>query len=106
MNYRYMRTLLMFDLPVETVQNRRDYRKFVKFIMGMGFVRMQKSVFSKLTINEHAVSVEKNKVADNLPHDGMISWLTITEKQFQEIDNLLGDPTVPVEMSDKRYLEI
>lgn len=30
MSYRFMRILVMFDLPTETSEERRDYRKFRK----------------------------------------------------------------------------
>ncbi len=31
MSYRYMRMLLMFDMPTETADEKKAYRKFRKF---------------------------------------------------------------------------
>ena len=32
MSYRFMRVLVMFDLPTETSENRRNYTKFRKYL--------------------------------------------------------------------------
>ena len=34
MSYRYMRMILMFDMPTETVEERKAYRKFRKFLLS------------------------------------------------------------------------
>ena len=41
MDYKIMRMLCMFDLPVETEEERRAYRIFRKNLMQEGFVMMQ-----------------------------------------------------------------
>ena len=38
---RFMRILLFFDLPTETNKDKREYRKFVKFLISEGFIRIQ-----------------------------------------------------------------
>ena len=51
-NYRYMRSILMFDLPTLTAKQRRDYRQFVKLIKKIGFIMFQESIYVKLSVNE------------------------------------------------------
>lgn len=53
--YRYMRSILMFDLPVLTATDRKNYRQFVKFLKQSGFIMFQESVYIKLSINESNV---------------------------------------------------
>ena len=36
MSYRFMRILVFFDLPTETLEDRRNYRHFRKFLMSSG----------------------------------------------------------------------
>ena len=36
-----MRVLVMFDLPTETAENRRNYTKFRKYLIKSGFMMMQ-----------------------------------------------------------------
>ena len=44
MSYRYMRTLLFFDLPTYTQTDRRNYRKFIKLLKTNGCYMLQESV--------------------------------------------------------------
>ena len=62
MNYRYMRVLVMFDLPVLTSKNMRDYRKFRKYLIRSGFLMLQESVYCKLAPN----SVAADSIIDNI----------------------------------------
>lgn len=43
-----MRIIVMFDLPVETAKNRKDYVTFRKFLIKSGFLMMQESIYCKL----------------------------------------------------------
>lgn len=96
----------MFDLPVETKAERKAYTKFVKFLGKEGFVMFQKSVYVKLSINEASVTLLEKTIRNNLPKDGVISMLTITEKQFNEIVVLLGEFSSDVVISTDRVLDL
>jgi len=96
----------MFDLPVETSSERKSYRHFVKFLKGDGFVMMQKSVYTKLLVNNHSEDQERKMITSNVPSNGLVSMLTITEKQFQTIENIIGDFSKVYLNSDERYIEI
>ena len=50
MSYRFMRVLVMFDLPTETAENRRNYTKFRKYLIKSGFMMMQQSVYVRLAL--------------------------------------------------------
>ena len=101
-----MRTILMFDLPMETSAERKQYRKFLKFIKSQGFIMMQKSVYVKLNINNSGLDSQKKLINQNLPPNGFISILNITEKQFQTIENLIGESMSLVLDDDQRYIEL
>ncbi len=101
-----MRLILFFDLPVETSVNRRDYRNFVKDIKKLGFYMIQESVYVKLGIDLRSVQSSIEKIKRILPHKGNISVLTITEKQFTDIDILLGEMKTDVVDSDERIVEL
>ncbi len=106
MNFRFMRTLLFFDLPVETSTQRKDYRKFVKEIISLGFYRLQESVFVKLSIDMQGVLATTAKLKGLLPKEGNIITLSITEKQFSSMSFLLGECDCDVELSDDRLIEL
>lgn len=46
-----MRIMVLFDLPVLTEKQRRDYREFRKYLLKAGFFMMQESVYCKLVQN-------------------------------------------------------
>ena len=48
MSYRFMRVLVLFDLPVLTGDQRREYARFRKFLLKSGFLMLQESVYCKL----------------------------------------------------------
>ncbi len=105
MNFRFMRLLLFFDLPMETSKNRADYGRFRKFLVKNGFIMMQKSVYSRLVVNNVVSASVKQKVAKNLPPEGVVEMLEVTENQFSRIDYLVGEKQSLVEESMDRVVE-
>ena len=101
-----MRLLLFFDLPMETSKNRRDYSVFHKFLIKNGFIMMQKSVYSKLVVNGVTSQAVKDRVKKNLPPEGIVEMLEVTENQFSKIDYLIGENQSYVEESMNRVVEI
>lgn len=106
MNSRFMRLLIFFDLPVETSKDRKEYAAFHKFLVKNGFIMMQKSVYSKLVINNVTSEAVKNKVTANLPPSGTVELLEVTENQFSRIDYLVGEKQTLVEESTDRLVEV
>ena len=106
MSYRYMRTILFFDLPTLTSKNRKDYRSFVKLLIKLGFYRIQESVFVKMSITPQSAEACVRFIDANKPIEGSIMLLTVTENQFANLDILLGDVSSDVETSDKRVIII
>lgn len=101
-----MRTILFFDLPAVTKTDHRQYAKFIKFIKSKGFVMLQESVYSKLSLNESVVDSTLKEIKCNLPKDGVISVLTITEKQFASIEHLLGEINIDVVVNDEKVIKL
>ena len=48
MNNRFMRVIVMFDLPVITEKEKKIATKFRKFLLDEGFIMMQYSVYSRI----------------------------------------------------------
>lgn len=85
-----MRMIVFFDLPVETALDRKNYSKFRKFLINEGFIMMQESVYTKLTLNNSVTESVKLKLGKNKPPKGLVQMLVITEKQFASIDFIVG----------------
>ena len=86
-----MRIIVFFDLPMETAKQRKVYSNFRKFLVNEGFIMMQKSVYTKLALNQSIVNSEREKIIRNKPKKGIVQMLTITEKQFSSIEYIVGE---------------
>ena len=104
MSYRYMRMILMFDMPVETAEERKAYRKFRKFLIKEGFIMHQFSVYSKLLLNSSANNAMLERLKVNNPKKGSITLLTVTEKQFSRMIYLNGEKDTSIANSDARLV--
>lgn len=91
MEARYMRMMLMFDLPIKTKIDRRNYRKFRKYIMESGFAMMQKSIYTKIVLNPTKAKTTLDNIRRNAPGDGLIQIITITERQYNQMELLIGE---------------
>ena len=84
-----MRILVFFDLPTETSRDRKIYSKFRRFLVKEGFIMMQESVYSKLTLNNSITNAIRDKIEKNKPPKGIVQMLVITEKQFSSMEYIV-----------------
>lgn len=99
-----MRILVFFDLPVLSLEQRRDYRSFRKFLIKDGFIMLQESVYCKMVLNESAAKAVVEQVKRNRPEDGLVQLLTVTEKQFLKMEYIVGEYKSEVLDSDQRLV--
>jgi CRISPR-associated protein Cas2 len=95
--YRCMWVLTMFDLPVDTKKARRQYAQFRKFLLEDGFTRMQFSVYARHCASEENAAVHLSRVAQQVPPDGEVRIITITDKQFERMRIFWGKLRRPAE---------
>jgi len=86
-----MRILVMFDLPVGTESERKNYRLFRKYLIKSGFLMLQESVYCKIAQNTTVADAIIANVRKNRPDDGLVQVLKITEKQYSEWNILWGN---------------
>ena len=99
-----MRVLVFFDLPNVTSAEKRNYRKFRKFLIKSGFIMLQESVYAKLTLNQTAAAAVMQSVRKNKPESGLVQMLLITEKQFAKMEIISGKSNSNVIDTDERLL--
>lgn len=85
-----MRVIVLFDLPSVTNNDKREYRKFRKFLIRNGFIMLQESVYIKLVLNFTAANAIMRNVRKNKPASGLVQMITITEKQFSKMEYIVG----------------
>lgn len=101
-----MRTIVFFDLPVGTTQQRREYARFHRFLIKNGFLMMQESVYCKLTLNATVQNSLLNNIRKNKPPAGVVQLLNVTEKQFSKIEYLVGEYQGDIINTDERLIEL
>ena len=104
MSYRFMRVLVLFDLPVLTGDQRREYARFRKFLLKSGFLMLQESVYCKLALNTTVVNGIVDQIRKNKPEEGLRQLLTVTEKQYAKMDLIVGNVKSEVLNTDERLV--
>ena len=107
MRYDVMRVLCMFDLPVDTDKEKREYRNFKKKLILEGFVMLQYSVYIRTCPNRQYSERLQKRLAKNLPANGNIRLLEITEKQYEDMKILVGTKNLNEKIAnDERFVVI
>lgn len=104
MSYRFMRIIVMFDLPVVTSADRKEYAKFRKYLIKSGFLMMQESVYCKLAPNSILADAVIENVRKNKPEKGLVQVLRVTEKQYAKMEYIVGEGRTEVLSSDDRLV--
>lgn len=104
MSYRFMRLFVMFDLPTETAEDMRNYRKFRSMLIKSGFLMMQESVYTRMVLNQTVAKSVTDNVAKNKPPKGLVQLLTVTEKQFSKMEYIVGEYHSEVLDTDERLV--
>ena len=79
-----MRTIIFFDLPVVTTNDKRNYIKFRKYLLN-------ESVYSKILLNSIQSNLLLKRIKMNAPSKGLIQALTVTESQYAKMDFIIGE---------------
>ncbi|MBZ9607275.1 CRISPR-associated endonuclease Cas2 [Clostridium estertheticum] len=85
-----MRVIIFFDLPTVTVDERKAYSQFRKFLINEGFIMMQESVYTKIALNSTTSRLIQDRIRKIKPPRGLVQMLIITEKQFSGIEYVVG----------------
>ena len=99
-----MRTIIFFDLPNIYAKDKKNYLKFRKYLLNEGFIMMQESVYSKLVLITQQATLLIERVRKNVPLKGLVQSLTITEKQYSQIEYIVGESNTKIINSEDRLI--
>lgn len=88
---KLMRMIVFFDLPTNTKSERRAAHKFREFLLKDGYYMLQYSVYARICNGYDSVCTHTRRVKQNVPQEGSIRLLTITEKQYEKMTIILGE---------------
>ena len=90
---KFMRMIVFFDLPVTTRAKKRAYTLFRRFLLKDGYDMLQWSVYSRIVNGRDDANKHLRRLENNLPKEGSIRCLEVSEKQFASMKLLLGEAT-------------
>jgi len=85
---KYMWMMVMFDLPTDTKQERREAGRFRNFLLDAGFSMAQFSVYMRFTGTRENSQKYVRMVKRNNPSTGDVNILFFTDTQFGDIIHL------------------
>lgn len=99
-----MRTIVFFDLPNIYAKDRRNYNEFRRYLLSEGFAMMQESVYSKIVLNTQQSEGLMDRLRKKSPKKGLIQVLTITEKQYSQIEYIIGKSNTKIIDTEDRLV--
>ena len=81
-HFRVMWIFVLFDLPTETAQQRKNYAKFRKELLKQGFTMQQFSVYTLFCGSKERMESRIDRVKRILPAEGHVIILHLTDKQY------------------------
>lgn len=106
MEEKFMRVLVMFDMPTMNKEDRKNYTKFRKQLIKSGFMMLQYSVYMRICKGIASANNHLDKVGLMIPPKGHIRGLILTEKQFDNMRLLLGKPSKNEKVNKPKYLTL
>lgn len=88
--YRVMWILVFFDLPTVTQKERKIYTQFRKSLLKDGFTMFQFSIYLRHCPSRENATVHIKRVKNELPKEGQVGILCVTDKQFGMMEIFQG----------------
>lgn len=80
-----MWVMVLFDLPTETATQRKQAAGFRKYLLSDGFTMFQYSIYVRHCASKENAETHIQRVSKQIPGDGKVCIMTITDKQFADI---------------------
>lgn len=88
----FMRLFVFFDLPVTQKEDRKIAARFRKDLLNEGFTMLQFSVYCRICRGQDIVEREIRRIKQVLPPKGNVRILQVTDKQYGNMQFLVGIP--------------
>ncbi len=80
----------MFDLPTDTSEEKASYRKFRIRLIREGFIMLQYSVYMRTCPSREYADRLSKRIEKLAPNCGHIRLIIITEKQYEDMNIIIG----------------
>lgn len=97
---KLMWMMVMFDLPTDTSEQRREASKFRNFLLDIGFSMTQYSVYTQFVGTWDSSKKYIGLVREAVPDWGDVNILFFTDKQFENIIHI--ENCIPASKKNKK----
>lgn len=84
-NYKMGWLVVLFDLPTETPQDRKNYTQFRKKLLSDGYLMIQYSVYARSCVTQERVETHSRRIKAYLPPEGSVRCLFVTNIQWEKM---------------------
>lgn len=88
--YKGMWLFALFDLPVVSKMDRKNYVRFRKVLLCQGFSMLQFSVYARYCGSEDRGQTIIKRLRERLPPAGQVRLLLVTDHQFGKMEVFSG----------------
>ena len=106
MEEKFMRVLVMFDIPTTTKEDRKAGAKFRQRLIREGYFMLQFSIYLRVCKGIKSANTYLDRLQGFLPPRGHIRAIIVTEKQFEHMRILLGKPSDTEEAQAPKQLTL
>jgi CRISPR-associated protein Cas2 len=102
--YKSVWLFTLFDLPVESKLDRRNYSRFRNLLLDNGFTQMQYSVYARFCASDEIAETYRQRITGALPPDGYVRLLAVTDRQFARMQNFYGKRRAAIEAAPDQLM--
>ncbi|MCL1902343.1 MAG: CRISPR-associated endonuclease Cas2 [Alphaproteobacteria bacterium] len=86
-----MRIMVFFDLPTMSKIDRKHATKFRNALLREGYYMMQWSIYSRICKGVADVEKHSRRLKSLIPPTGSVRLMSVTERQFADMEILVGE---------------
>ncbi len=107
MNTRYI-MFLFYDIPNSNKNQRKQYTRFRKYVLSVGFIMLQESVYVRTINTKNKYLTLRRDIKLTVPETSDVRTLLITENSYEQMDLINGELTFKEKIVSKkvRVLEL
>lgn len=94
----------MFDLPMTSQSQKKQYAQFRRLLLDEGFSRVQYSVYARYCRSEQRSKSVKAHIRQGLPDDGQVRLMLVTDRQFAKMEVFFGKGRRATEDPPTQYM--
>ena len=83
--------MLVLLQPTNVRGTKMAYTKFRKALCDDGFVMVAPELYMRVVANRKAIDKHRRRMGEALPKTGRVTILSLTEKQWDRIEYLVGE---------------